>query len=93
VSDAREYRALHLERYGDALMKVHLYMDAHPDKVLECVDKIVRMLSGMNEILGLKKLVVMVQDETSALPFDWAHTMLARLRDTITDICQFGSIN
>jgi hypothetical protein len=72
LQDAREWRALQLERYGDALLKVNGYMDTHPDKVPECIRVIGHLLNGMNEILGLKKKVVKVQEQTSALPLHWA---------------------
>jgi hypothetical protein len=63
VADAREWRQVQIERYNAALMEINVYQMTHPERVIECVNAKVRILNGVNEILGIKRLVLKVEEE------------------------------
>jgi hypothetical protein len=60
IADVREWRQLQIERYSAALTEINLYQIAHPEQLIECVKTKVRILNGLNDILGNKRLVLKV---------------------------------
>jgi len=89
TTDVREQRNIMLERFQAMRYEAWNILnrkDQTDERKLHALDRLIKIEKGVADILGLKKLVVKVQDDgSSAPPIEWARNLLARYRETLAN--------